>query len=261
MSVRWAALAVATCAMLFGACGSSSDRIVVAAGTTLVDSGFMSSVVRAYERTRPGSDVAVVALSSAEAFSYGDSGSADLLITHEPEGLETFLARHPGARSAVVFVSDFLVAAPAGASLPATTAADVFRTVAADAIPFVSRDDGSGTNARERLIWADVGFDPTSEPWYTRTGSGMLSSLLIAGERGAVTLTERGAFLSVVADVGLRELVLESSELLTNPYDVTVVSEDSAAVGFAAWLLAEEGRAAITAANDELFGSQIYRLP
>ena len=261
MSLRWAALFAAACTVVIGACGSSSERVVVAAGTTLVDSGFLPTVIAAYERTHPEADVAVVALSSAEAFAYGQSGSADMLITHERAGLDMFLAENPQATTAVVFASEFLVAAPPGTILPMTTATDVFRAAAASGLPFVSRDDGSGTNARERLIWAEAAFDPTDEPWYTRTGSGMLSSLLIAGERGAITLAERGAFLSVAADTGLREHALESDDLLANPYDLTVVSEDRAAARFAAWLLAEGGRMAIQEANDELFGSQIYRLP
>jgi tungstate transport system substrate-binding protein len=200
-------------------------------------------------------------LSSAEAFAYGAAGSADVLVTHEPESLEDFIEAHPGASTAVVFVSDFLVAVPPGTAIPETSVVDVFADVASRSTTFVSRDDGSGTNARERAIWRVAGVDPTGSEWYVETGSGMISTLLIASERRAVTLAERGAFLAASEEVALEELRLESVEMLDNPYDLTLVSDAAAASRLAAWLLGDAGRAAIRDANRDMFGSQVYRLP
>lgn len=255
-------LALAVAASLLAGCGAASaERVVVAAGTTLVDSGFLTEVVDRYRDEHPEVTVAIVALSSAEAFAYGEAGSADVLITHEPAGLATFLDRHPEAQSSVVFSSDFLVAAPPGARVPTGSVVEVFDAVARRSLPFVSRDDGSGTNARERSVWAAVGTDPTGESWYIQTGAGMLSSLLIASDRAAVTLAERGAFLAAAPRMALREVPLESAELLDNPYDLTVVDGEEAANDLARWLLGDDGRAAIRSANDVQFGSQVYRLP
>ena len=89
----------------------------------------------------------------------------------------------------------------------------------------------------------------------------MISSLLIASDRGAVTLSERGAFLAAVGQIALNELPLDSAELLDNPYDLTVVSSRPEAARWAEWLLGDEGRSAIRDANQALFGRQVYRLP
>ena len=90
-------------------------------------------------------------------------------------------------------------------------------------MPFVSRDDGSGTNAKEREIWALVPYDPSGDEWYVRTGSGMGATLLVANEKGAVTLSELGAWLTARDGLRLSELPITDTALLDNPYEVTVL--------------------------------------
>ncbi len=240
---------------------NTEDRVVVAAGTTLVDSGFLPSVVERFEASHPDIAVSVVGLSSAEAFAYGSTGTADVLITHDPAGLATFLDDHPDATTTVVFSSEFLLAAPSGWTFDDESVVDAFRSIATQRREFVSRDDRSGTNVRELTIWSEAGIDPLDEPWYTRTGSGMVSTLLIADERDAATLAERGAFLAASDALNLVEYPLERDDLLDNPYDVTVASESSGGDEFASWLVDRDGREAITVANEALFGSEVYRLP
>lgn len=250
-------------AMCLGACASqSNDRVVVAAGTTLVDSGFIELVAAEYEAGAEGVDIAVVALSSAEAFAYADAGNADVAITHEPQQLAAFLATHPNAASSVPFTSEFVLVAPPIFPFEAESVVDAFAQIAGSGFPFVSRDDGSGTHAKEQNIWAAVPYVPDAQEWYTRTGSGMASTLLIASQRSAATLAERGAYLAVAADLALGEVLLERSIMLENPYDLTVVdSDEPLAAAFAEWMLSVDGKDAIAEANRQLFGTQVYRVP
>lgn len=253
----------AVAAVLLGACAAQgNDRVVVAAGTTLVDSGFIELVVAAYEAEVERVEVAVVALSSAEAFAYADAGNADVTITHEPEQLVTFLATHPGSVAYVPFASEFVLVGPPTFAGEAGSVVEAFAQVAESGAPFVSRDDGSGTHAREQAIWVAVPYVPDAEEWYTRTGSGMASTLLIASQRSAVTLAERGAYLAVSVDLSLDEIPLDSPSMLENPYDLTVVDVDEPlSMAFGEWLKGSDGRSAIEQANQQLFGTQVYRVP
>jgi tungstate transport system substrate-binding protein len=246
------------------ACTSSSgERVVVAAGTTVVDSGLVEYLVDAYVDDGGIGDIDVIALSSQQSLAYASAGNADITITHDEDLLSGFLSETPEAVSSPAFASRFVYVAAPGLTFALPTVESILETVDAQGITFVSRDDGSGTYLREVAMWEAVGIEPTDDPWYIRTGTGMGDTLLVADQRKGVTLAEIGAFLAsaealtlVLADDG-------SDPRLVNLYDVTVVgpSGNEAAVEFFAWLTSESGRAAITAANDDLFGAEVYRLP
>jgi len=86
-------------------------------------------------------------------------------------------------------------------------------------------------------------------------------TLQVADQRSAFVLCELGVFLAAGSSLSLEEIPLFEDPVLINPYQITVVSGsevESAADGFAAWLLSEEGRQAIIAANNNLFGRSVY---
>ncbi len=259
---RLAALCMAAVSLLAACGGASGERVVIAAGTTLVDSGFLQLVVDAYERGHDGVELSIVGLGSAEAIAYAEAGSADVIVTHNKDLLDQLIDRVPRAHRTSPFASTFVVLGPPGMQ-GAASPVDLFASVAQHGVPFVSRDDGSGTNAKEREIWALVPHDPSGDDWYVRTGSGMGATLLVANEKGAVTLSELGAWLTARDGLRLSELPITDTALLDNPYEVTVLfpAELPEAADFQGWLMTESGRAAIVAANDELFGRQVYRTP
>ena len=73
------------------ACGSQ-DRVVVAAGTTVVDSGLVDLIATAYEQSHPGVELSVVGEATAQVLELGRRGAADVLITHAPEAERQFVA-------------------------------------------------------------------------------------------------------------------------------------------------------------------------
>jgi tungstate transport system substrate-binding protein len=258
------ATVVVALAVVASACGSSGgERVVVAAGTTVVDSGLVDHVVDAYLDDGGPGRIDVIALSSQQSFAYAAAGNADITITHEKDLLAAFLSESPGAVASPVFASRFVYVASPDLTFPLPKVAAILETVAAEGIDFVSRDDGSGTYSREIEMWADVGIDPTDEAWYVRTGTGMGDTLLVADQRGAVTLSEIGAYRAAADSLSLVPVDDGTDPRLVNPYDIAVVDPpgNEAAVEFFAWLTSEPGREAIVRANDDLFGSQLYQLP
>lgn len=84
----------------------------------------------------------------------------------------------------------------------------------------------------------------------------MGATLLVADQRHAVTLTEDGAFLT--ADRQLSLLRVQNTTI-ENPYQLTLVdSVSNTGVSFFEWIGSPAGRAALVAANTELFGQQVY---
>jgi tungstate transport system substrate-binding protein len=250
--------------LVAGACSSSSDsRVIVAAGTTVVDSGFVHLLVDAYVRDGGKGQVDIVGLSSRQSLVYASAGNADVTITHDPAALNVWLEASPHAVSSPVFASRFVYVGSPDLSFRGGTVDEILVQVASEGVVFVSRDDGSGTHTKEVSLWEANGIDPVDEPWYVRTGSGMGETLLVTDQRGGVTLSEVGAYIAAADQISLVMIDAGTDAPLDNPYFVTVVSpaENEAAAEFGAWLLSEVGRSAIVEANDALFGFQVYRLP
>ncbi len=257
---RWLLIAPALALLAAGCSSSGQTRVVVAAGTTLVDSQFMAEIVEAYAEVEPATVLSVVALSSAQAISHAEAGDADVIITHNREALDKFLAAHPHSVRFDVFVSDFFLVADPEIDLVADSIEQALSVVADGAQLFVSRDDQSGTNEAELKAWDASGIDPSDEPWYIRTGTGMGSTLQVTDQRHGVTLAEHGAYL---ASESVLSLVRVDNTLIINPYDLTVVDPEAetAAVAFAEWITSPDGVDVIENANLKLFGKQVYATP
>ncbi len=259
---RIAAVLLAVGTILAACTPSADDRVVVAAGTTVVDSGMIEAIVDEYLATGGDGSLSVIGLSTQQVFAYGDAGNADVTITHDREALDIFLEANAGAVAFPLFSSQFALVGPPDSNFLETSASGVLRDVAAQGLPFVSRDDGSGTYAREQALWAAVDIDPEGADWYIRTGTGMGATLQVASARSAVTLAEIGVFLTARDQLDLKQIG-GVQDALENPYDVTVVAPNDAplASAFVTWLISDAGRSAIESANDSIFGTQVYRIP
>ncbi len=255
-------LLLGLCLVVIGGCQDQSRRVVVAAGTTLVDGGLIDHLAAAYEDTHPGVELSVVGDASESIFTLAGSGAADVTITHAPELEEAFRAGGRAALSVEVFSSRFVVVGPAGLveGLAGEKVDEVFSRIASNRSTFVSRADGSGTNLVERRIWSETGVDPAGEPWYVETGQGMGPTLQVASEREAFTLSELGSFLTFSQTVGLVDAGVDP-EGLVNPYTAMAVAGSPVideARRFVEWLASAEGRAALDEANRVLFGDVVY---
>lgn len=240
------------------ACGADPDRVIVAAGTTIVDSGFVGRVLDRYEAAA-GVEVSIVAGSSAQVLDLLSQDAADVAISHAPQLEADHLAAHPADQPVPLFTSRFVIVGPRDL----VAAVGGFEPVAAWAAlwdsgaTFVTRNDGSGTHAREIALWQAVGIDPAGDR-YVRTGQGMGFTLQVANQFQGITLAEIGAFLAARPNLSTMEAAaLAPSELLENPY-VGIAAADSAGAAVLDWLSSPAGAAAIAEANDALFGESVY---
>ncbi|GMQ93645.1 MAG: extracellular solute-binding protein [Acidimicrobiia bacterium] len=256
----WIAI-VALMLLVVSACSAmSQSRVVIAAGTTLVDSGFMARLAAAYAPNDPDAELSVIGLSSTEAIALAVAGNADVIITHNRAVLDDYLVEHPRSERADAFASTFFLVSDPSIELQAASLGDALVLVRVEGLPFVSRDDGSGTNAAELAGWASIGVDPSAETWYIRTGTGMGATLQVADQRHAVTLAEQGAYLATAQVLSLEPI---PNTVIPNRYDLTLIdpSGNQAASSFAEWLVSPEGALAIEKANVDLFGVQVYAVP
>lgn len=236
--------------VLLPGCSPPRTRLVVAAGTTVVDPGLMDRVVAVYERTHPGVEVSVVGEATARVFVLARNGEADVTVTHHPEMEDDF--RGEALIDRQVFESRFLIVGPPDhdPGLEGSEASDALAAIAAGGWTFVGRNDGSGTARAERLLWQRAGIDPDGSDWYLETGQGMGLTLQVASQREAFTIAEEGTFLDARRSLDLVEIPVRG--MPSNTYVAMAVAssdEADAAVAFVEWLASPDGASAVIGAQ------------
>ncbi len=257
MALRVMKMTVVLALIALSACGQASERVIVGAGTTLVDSGFIEALVADFESTHPGIQLSVLGESSAQILNLGRSGAVDVLLTHAPVQEAAFLAEQDPQLSEIVVSSEFLLVGPPDLApmLDGLSTVDAFARILDNGYRFVSRGDGSGTHETELEQWRE-GIAPTGT-WYISTGQAMGLTLQVADQRDAFTLAEAGAFLG---SENLSNLTpVELVDPPANPYRITVTADaPDGALEFAEWMRSEAGRDAINRINQALFGAIVY---
>lgn len=248
--------------VLAAGCGGGADRVIVAAGTTLVDSGLIDGVVAEYEALNPDVEVSVVAEPTSLALELGRRGAADLLIVHASDQEAIFVDEGNAFASSPLVESRFvLVGPPEDIVVSGRPVIEAFAAIASRGQTFVSRGDLSGTHERELSLWEAAGVEPGQQEWYIESGQGMGQTLLIADQLSGFALAELGAFLEARDALSLVDYQVTGEEL-ANPYTAYVAAAASnreGALELLEWLGSQEGMAAIGSVNLRLFGEIIYQ--
>jgi tungstate transport system substrate-binding protein len=245
----------------------ASRSIILASTTSVENSGLLAHILPAFTK-ETGITVHVLAQGTGQALQTAARDDADLVLVHDPEAEQKFIAAGDGIDRRQIAWNDFIVVGPR--SDPAHIAGSrdavaALRAVAAAQAPFVSRGDKSGTDALEHRLWRVAGIDPTKAgggSWYRDIGGGMGAALNTAQAMGAYTISDRGTWLSF-GNKGDLTVLVEGDPRLLNRYDVILlnpakhpVPKQALAQRLAQWLLSPEGQAAIGAYK--MGGEQLF---
>jgi len=197
--------------------------IRLATTTSMDNSGLLDYLLPVFEK-QTHIRVHVLSMGTGKALETARRGDCDVVLVHAPEAEAGFVAEGHGLRRHDVMHNDFLLIGPpddpAGAAR-AGSAADAFRRVAKARAPFVSRGDESGTHKKEKQVWLSAGIVPAGS-WYMQVGQGMGASLVLADQKQAYILTDRGTYLAFTRKIGLKEL-FSGDPALRNHYGVIAV--------------------------------------
>lgn len=263
-------LLIATALLAMTGCGRATPtpppRLILATTTSTYDSGLLDYLLPAFEE-ETGIKVEVVAVGTGQALEMGRNGDADVLLVHAPDQEEAFVGMGYGVDREPVMYNDFVIVGPeedpAGIA-GMTDGAAAFARIAAAEAPFVSRGDNSGTHMKERRIWLEAGITPEGD-WYISAGQGMGAVLTMAEELGAYTLTDRGTYLSRLAEGYSLPILVEGDPLLFNPYHVMAVNPEvhptvnyEGAKRFIEWLTSLETQERIAAFTHAATGQPLF---
>jgi len=241
--------ALAAIALLLAACAREpkAKSFVLATTTTVQGSGVLPMLIVEFKRDS-GIDIHPLVASTARALEFTAQHEADVSITHDPAAERRFL-KTSGAKLYRQFMwNDFVIVGPPDDPADiahARSAADAFRRIHEGHRVFLSRDDQSGTNTKERTIWRAALVVPEFNPGYVKMGQPMPALLRSSSEMRAYTLSDRATFEQLGDNLQLR-LLFAGDPFLRNIYAVilpqsTTRPEAANAERFVDWLLNGRG--------------------
>lgn len=249
-----------------GTARAAGKTLVLATTTSTQDSGLLDVLVSVFEE-RTGIFVKTIAVGSGHAMALGARGEADVLLVHSPEDEMIFMSQGNGIDRRLVMHNDFIIVGPP--SDPAgirgsKTAKEAFKRIAQRGSLFVSRSDNSGTHKKEMAIWKAAGIAPEGRSFYQEAGLGMGQTLMVASEKGAYTLADRGTFMALRKNLALGILV-EGCAGLLNVYHVIRVNPErhprvnaAGAISFADFLVSKEAQGIIARFGIDKYGSALF---
>lgn len=232
-----------------GPVSAADDTITLATTTSTDNSGLLAHIHPDFEK-KTGIRVKVVAKGTGASLQLARDGNADVILVHAREHEDKFVEEGYGVMRKDVMYNDFVILGPPGdpAGIRGTDdPAEALARIARGRRWFVSRGDGSGTHLREQQLWQRTGlsletqrvtifakgkkksFDSARPPgdWYLSVGQGMGKAIIIATERRAYTLCDRGTYYAfAMAEPAKTDLAIhcEGHASLHNPYGVIAVN-------------------------------------
>ncbi|MGB9597582.1 MAG: substrate-binding domain-containing protein [Candidatus Poribacteria bacterium] len=218
---------VSSIIILFIATISVFANVTLKLGTTtsVDNTGLLKELLPPFEKIFDVR-VDVIAVGTGKAMELGKNGDIDVIIAHAKEAEEQFVKDGFGINRREFMFNDFVIVGPAGdpAKIKGMKdAVSAMKKIAMTKSLFISRGDNSGTHLKEKNLWKLCQITPFGK-WYMEVGQGMESALLMAKERQAYILSDRGTYLALKNKTNLEILVEGDIARLSNPYSIIAIN-------------------------------------
>lgn len=243
------------------------EVVMMATTTSTADTGLLDYLSEVFHEST-GWVLQYTAVGSGQALEMGKNGDIDIVFVHSKLSEEAFVENGYGVERIPVMYNDFIIIGPAGVIENGSDIQVLFQKILEDQLPFISRGDDSGTDKKEKEIWAALDIDPTKNPNYIESGQGMGATITMADEQQAFCLTDRGTWLKqkTAGDFKLElDIVCEKDKRLINQYGVIAVSpkmypdvNQQGAETFIKWICSNEVQELIRKFGLEEFGEPLF---
>jgi tungstate transport system substrate-binding protein len=230
-----------------------------------VDTGLLDFLIPIFEK-QTGYRVKTISAGTGQALAMGEKGEADVLLVHAPEAEKKLVDAALVNNYQLVMHNDYVIVGPASdpAGIKGKPSADAFKAIAQKEAAFISRGDDSGTHKKELSIWKKAELDPKGKKWYQESGQGMGATLLMASEKQAYTLTDRGTYLAQKANLK-SDILSEGDKSLLNIYHVMQVNPEKFAKvngpggkAFVEFMIGPETQKIIGSFGKEKYGQPLF---
>jgi len=236
---------------------AADQQLLLATTTSTDNTGLLDYLAPQFTR-ETGIQLKWVATGTGKAFKLGENCDADVLMVHAPSAEKSYVEAGFGVNRRQIMFNDFIFIGPGSdpAGIKNEDVCTSLKMIKENKSLFASRGDNSGTNKKEISLWkACTQNVPEQEKWYLQTGQGMLSTINVAAERSAYTMTDRGTYIKYEANHNGNpplKIVGEGDKNLVNQYSAIEVNpkrcpkvKNILARHFGDWLVSDQGQEAI----------------
>ena len=258
--------------LLFGltllpAIARAQEKFIVVQSTTSTQNSGLFDYILPKFTAKTGIEVRVVAVGTGQAIKNAKNGDGDVLLVHARPAEEKLVAEGWGVKRFDVMYNDFIIVGPPDDPAKVSglkNVVEALKKIAVSKSIFASRGDDSGTNKKEKLLWAGASIRPEKDSgkWYRELGSGMGATLNTGVGMRAYVMSDRATWTKF-ANKGDYKIMVEGDARLFNQYGVMLVSDKKhprvkSALGqqFIDWLVGKQGQAVI--GNYKLNGKPLF---
>ncbi|MDA1284570.1 MAG: substrate-binding domain-containing protein [Proteobacteria bacterium] len=240
------------------------DYLIIQSTTSTVSTGLLEYLSDAFFK-ETGIEIRTVGVGTGQAIKNATRGDADILLVHSKTDEIKFVEEGLGIKRYDLMYNDFVIVGPKADPAKIKNLKDlksILKNLSSGNFKFLSRDDNSGTHKKEIFLWSKFNFNFKENGSYIKTGSGMISTLNMASEMNAYTITDRATWIAF-KNKDFLEILFEGDENLFNPYGIIALNPEKyphvefvKSNQFINWLLSDRGKNLINnfkVSNNQLF--------
>ena len=241
---------------------ADDKHITIASTTSTHDTGLLEYINKEFEK-KFKIKVRALSLGTGQAIKVAMDGNVEILLVHHKKSELEFMNKGYGTLRYDLMYNDFVLIGPKKDNETCSSIENKMIEIKKSKLLFVSRGDESGTHKKEKELWELSNINiPFKENWYLSVGQGMGSTLLIANQKNAYTLSDRSTWIAFNKKENL-QIVCENLPPLFNQYGIILVSNKinnnlniEEAKKYIDWITSEEAKKLIN--NYRVNGKQLF---
>ena len=241
---------------------ADNKYITIASTTSTHDTGLLEYINKEFEK-KFKIKVRALSLGTGQAIKVAMDGNVEILLVHHKKSELEFMNKGYGTLRYDLMYNDFVLIGPKIDNKPCSSIENKMIEIKKSKLLFVSRGDESGTHKKEKELWELSNINiPFKENWYLSVGQGMGSTLLIANQKKAYTLSDRSTWIAFNKKENL-QIVCENLPPLFNQYGIILVNKKlndnlniKEAKKYIDWITSEEAKKLIN--NYRVNGKQLF---
>ena len=241
---------------------ANDKHITIASTTSTHDTGLLEYINKEFEK-KYKIKVRALSLGTGQAIKVAMDGNVEILLVHHKKSELEFMNKGYGTLRYDLMYNDFVLIGPKKDNETCSSIENKMIEIKKSKLLFVSRGDESGTHKKEKELWELSNINiPFKENWYLSVGQGMGSTLLIANQKKAYTLSDRSTWIAFNKKENL-QIVCENLPPLFNQYGIILVSNKinnnlniKEAKKYIDWITSEEAKKLIN--NYRVNGKQLF---
>ena len=240
----------------------ANNYITIASTTSTHDTGLLEYINKEFENIY-NIKVRALSLGTGQAIKVAMDGNVEILLVHHKKSELEFMNQGYGTLRHDLMYNDFVLIGPKKDKKKCSSIENKMIEIKESKLLFVSRGDESGTHKKEKELWELSNINiPFKENWYLSVGQGMGSTLLIANQKNAYTLSDRSTWIAFNKKENL-QIVCENLPPLFNQYGIILVNKKinsnlniEEAKKYIDWITSEEAKKLIN--NYRVNGKQLF---